>query len=126
MGLSPEMMVPCGSRRRNQSGRLHACAIWPGAGVPPGSKTGACSRKGRPGTWEALSSPPYEAGEGEETKPLRMGDRESEHLRSTDEVGEPTPRDPTEGRRVSEHGIAGGKDGWELRVPATSPRDFSG
>jgi hypothetical protein len=42
-----------------------------------------------------------------------MVGRESEHLHSTAEAGEPTPRDPVEGRRVPEHGTNGGKDGWE-------------
>ena len=36
------------------------------------------------------------------------------------------PRDPVEGRRVSEHGTNGGKGGWELRGPATSQRNSSG
>src|SRR5216684_3441169 len=30
---------------------------WPGAEVPPGSKSRACAQWGSPGTWESLPSP---------------------------------------------------------------------
>jgi hypothetical protein len=68
-----------------------------------------------------------DGGRGERGNGLFLMDgRESEHLHSTEEAGEPIPRDPVEGRRVSEHGSSGGKGGWELRVPATSQRNSKG
>ena len=35
---------------------------WPGTELPPGSKSGACTYEGRPGTWETLLSPRIEPG----------------------------------------------------------------
>jgi len=126
VGLSHETLVIVGADAILARGKRNARAVWPGKGIPPGSKTRACLHGGRPGTWEVLPSPRQEVREGEVNEVLRKGSRKSEHLHSTAEAGEPTPRDPAEGRRVSEHGTNGGKGGWELRVPATSPRNSSG
>ena len=48
---------------------------WPGAEVPPGSKSRACVQWGSPGTWEGLPSPRGDRHEGQpvETKALACG-----------------------------------------------------
>src|ERR1700731_4343568 len=43
---------------------------WPGAEVPPGSESRACTQWGSPGTWEALPPP---------QRPGTRGDREQEN-----------------------------------------------
>lgn len=40
-----------------------------------------------------------------------MAGGESERLSSTEEIGEPSPGDPAEGRRAPDNGPVGGKDG---------------
>jgi hypothetical protein len=126
VGMSHEIAMVVGADAVMVRGRQNVVAEWPGQDIPPGSETRACLHVGRPGTWEALPSPRQEVRMGEVNVTRRMDGRESEHLRSTEEAGEPTPRDPVEGRRVSEHGANGGKGGWEPRVPATSLRNSSG
>lgn len=113
-GIEPRNEEMVGANAVSSAEGSTSSAEWPGMGVPPGSEARAHLYWGRPGTWEALPSPPYEEGEDEETKFFRMDGRESEHLHSTREAGEPVPRDPVEGRRVSESGTTGGKGGWEL------------
>lgn len=50
------------------------------------------------------------------TKRTGMGDRKSEHPHTTDEAGEPTRRDPVEGRGMSGHGTVGGKGNRHVEV----------
>jgi hypothetical protein len=117
--VGADAVSACG---RQHSSRLKGLARESHRGRRPGH---VC-RGGRPGTWETLPPPRQEVRPGEVYEARRMGGRESEHLHSTGEAGEPIPRDPVEGRRVSEHGTDGGKDGWERRVSATSLRNSSG
>jgi len=125
VGLSPEIVglgepTPCIERK---AAHLF-CMAW--KGCPPGVKGQGMSARGSSRNLgdPAVSLTGGREGQGDEFFP--MGGRESEHLHSTEEAGEPIPRDPVEGRRVSEHGTNGGKGGWELRVPVTSIHNSSG
>ncbi len=52
--------------------------------------------------------PPSEGNEA------TRGGETSEPLQSTDEVGEPTPGDPMEGRQRSDYGPSGGTDATDI------------
>lgn len=99
-------------------------ALWRVTGGPPGSKSGACLRwvsqepgrsrvlpseercgrrcrsgPGRSRLPRAIGAKRGDDGYGEvkATKPSRTGHEKSESAGSTDEGGEPIPRDPSEG-----------------------------
>jgi hypothetical protein len=88
------------------------------------SRRGGTGRS-TPRLWGAARSIP---GERKDTVPRRVpesirrtkrtgkGGRKSEHPRSTEEAGEPTRRDPVEGRGMSGHGTVGGKGNRHVEV----------
>ena len=137
-------------RRYNWRKAAPTCRNGLAAEVPPGSESRACTHRGSPGTWEILSSPSLwrpggtpghqmprptsaalAAGGSETTsaawyrrakatKRGGKGGRESEHLRSTGEAGEPAP-----GTRWRE-GDAGTRNRWRERCQGTpSPESVS-
>ena len=113
LGLNHEIPFIVGADAVMAGGRQHVLAEGPDEVVPPGSETRACLHRG---SSRNLGDPAVSSSGGTERRgnePLRKDGRESEHLHSTEETGERPPKDPVEGRRVSDHGTTGGKDGWE-------------
>jgi hypothetical protein len=116
---------PTSSERRKAT---VAASQWPDAATPPGSESTARSQEGPPGTWEVLilsavdrtgtgtrsiktqaygasCLTPWERtasttwGTAERRKRSKAGGRQEVGAsRSTKEAGEPSPRDPVEGR----------------------------
>ena len=101
---------------------------WPDVSHPTGVKEHGMFAWGSPGNLgDPDTSRSERAGtDGRSNEAHRKGVGKSEHLHSTAEVGEPNSREPAEGRRVSDHGTAGEKGGWELRVSATPQQNSNG
>jgi hypothetical protein len=107
-----------------------------GAEAPPGSENTARAHVGRPGTWE---SPPRSRDESAVTneivtRPRRAREspsaeaerREVGAPHSTDEAGEPAPRDPVEGRMASSQRELRRERRWTSRGPSSSQRNKEG